>query len=147
MTRGINDAGMPINLEGTDKTQLLIIAKHIDRILTPRPNGVVLDRSILDGWAYTSYLHKIGNVTSRTLQVAFQTMISIIDEYDMIFYLPPEIPIASDGQRSEDIEFRDGVVEQFESAMGLVGGANRITTISGTVEQRAQAILDYIKEQ
>jgi len=148
MTRDIHDHGLPINLDGGWRTQLLILSRHVDRILTPHPAGVVCDRSIIDGLVYTLYLQQNHNLPAKIGDLARILYSTTIEEYDAIFYLPPEIDIEDDGQRSIDVEFRNGVDELFQYY-------NRVTakhfdcdilTITGTVEQRAQAILDYIKE-
>lgn len=148
MTRGLGDAGIPINLDGTDETQLLILAKHIERILTPRSNGVVLDRSIIDGFVYTYYLSTIGQVSNIVVDIAYDVLESIIDNYDYIFYLPPEIKLEADGQRSVDKEFHKNIITLFEHQVDLINRNydNKVIPISGSVERRAQAILEYIEE-
>lgn len=147
MTRGINDAGVPINLDGTDDTQLLILSKHVERILSPRPNGVVLDRSIIDGFVYTYYLSTIGQISNVVVDIAYDLLECIIDRYDHIFYLPPEIKLEADGQRSVDTEFHNNIVVLFEHQIDLINRnyKDKITTIHGSVEHRAQSIIDYIR--
>lgn len=148
MTRDINDHGLPINQEGGWRTQLLILARHVDRILTPHPNGVVCDRSIIDGLVYTMYLQHNHGLPVKIGDMAISIYSTIIEEYDRIFYLPCEIDIEDDGQRSIDVEFRNGVDELFQyyNRITTKNFNCKVQTITGTVEQRAQVILDYIKE-
>jgi len=131
-----------------DQTQLLILAKHIERLMTPSDSGVVMDRSIMDGFVYTLYLASIGQVSENVLKASANILDAMIGSYDQIFYLPSELELESDGQRSDDVEFRDTIVDLFDQLIEQIDKTHpqKVIRISGTVEQRAQVIIKYIED-
>ena len=57
--------GLPINEDGTDVTQNLIMQEHIVNVFMY--DNIITDRTALDGLVYTSYLHRNGKVSMDTL--------------------------------------------------------------------------------
>jgi len=115
-TRIVEEQGYKINEIGGDKTQLLICSKHIENYIenSREEDNVIFDRCALDGFVYTSYLYCHNKVEKSTLKLAESVFHSLINKYDIIFYIPPEIPLANDGVRSVNTAFRDEVVQIFD---------------------------------
>ena len=110
---------LTINENGDELTQLAILAKHLDNYLVYRNKDVVMDRCILDGLVYTTYLYAGPNqtVNEEVYDYAEFLFKTLINKIDIIFYAEPEIPLVDDGERSVNTEFRDGIVKLFEEAI------------------------------
>lgn len=137
-TRSIRDMGIAINENGSDASQLLVAAKHLEHYAL---DNVILDRCALDGLVYTAYLYEKGLVNKRTLRIA-ETIFENL-RYELMFYIEPEFAIDDDNVRSTNTEFRDRIVELFEEYME----AYRIEPIrlTGSVVERADQIKSAIR--
>ena len=137
---------VPINEDGTDITQMLILNKHIENIYNVYPetkDGVVLDRCIVDGLVYTAYLATEGKVSRWVLNTARNVFNLLVPKMDKIFYTHPgDVPLIEDGERSIDRDFRDKIINTFE----VVFSQNRdildgkLITLKGSVDQRIEQI-------
>lgn len=137
ITRLIALKGFDINENGTVDTQLLVLSTHIQNFLYH--DRFVVDRSILDGYAYTAYLAARGKIPVWVEDYARNLLREFMPRYDLLFYLPPEIPIANDGVRSTDPVFRDEVSRIFEAELMNYTDDN-IVVLTGSVEERVQQI-------
>ena len=127
--RDIKKTGIKINEFGSDETQLIVMAKHMEYATLP---NTILDRGVFDGLVYTAYLYEKNQVKKSTMRVAEAIFENV--RYDMYFYIAPEFDIVPDGVRSENTEFRDRIAELFEEYME----AYRLypVRLTGTVENR-----------
>lgn len=142
------DYNLPINEEGNDITQMLIIGEHLrnaykaDVSTTP----YILDRCSLDGLVYTYWLceqRKLGlNIFSYAADVFNKTL----DKYDVIFYTSPEdVLLTEDGERSINVKFRDDIIRLFNK---YIDDFNiKPVILSGTVEQRLETIKQTLSEK
>lgn len=142
ITREVNKLGLPINEEGNNITQLFILNSHLERCF--KYKNSVLDRCILDGLVYTQYLFNNKKVDYWVLSYARRLFDTLINEYDIIFYIQPEFDIAEDGVRSTNIIFRNEIKEIFNTYIIL---CNNIVFIKGTVDERLNQIYSNIKER
>lgn len=143
---------VPINESGTDITQCLIINKHIENsLMSVGDKGVVMDRCILDGLCFTTYLHLEGKVSEWVFNYAFNVYKSIIDKLDFILYPDPyDVELVDDGERSVDVEFRNKMIEVFEHIINVHSETflkNKVIRINGTVEQRMKQIKMVLCQQ
>lgn len=128
INEGANDATQLAALEVVSKTAL--IKESID------------DRCILDVTAYTLALYRRKQVNEKTVFKAIGNFNKYINNYNALFYLPPEIPFEKDGVRSEDMEWRDDVTSIFE---GLIECSPvPVYTITGTVLERVLQVNSII---
>lgn len=137
-------SGANINQEGDEDGQILILNTIIEY---EKANGLytkdyILDRSFIDFYAYTIYLHRRQKVTDETLTRIKEEFDIRKQYYNMIFYLPIEFDIEQDGVRSTDIEFQKEI-DSIISAI-LVDNELSFRPIIGTVEQRANEIRSFI---
>ena len=137
-----NQGKIKINEDGNDYTQIVIANFHKDNLLK---ENVVLDRCILDCYAYSLYSYQKGMISKGTLDKVSEIYNETVNQYDVILYLRPEFEMIEDGVRSLNKEFRDKVLENFES---LIKDLKNVVVLSGTVENRVnqfKAVLKYFK--
>ena len=87
LTRGMQEAGYNINEDGDEVTQLAIMTKHFQRL--NEKGDVIYDRCALDGYAYSMSLIKDLNI----LDIIRDLFLVMINRYDIIFYVEPELPL------------------------------------------------------
>jgi nicotinamide riboside kinase len=139
ITRKLHQQGLPINTAGNNTTQILIMSEHIKNTLY---TDCVLDRSVLDGYIYTKYLHNHLQVDSWVLSFAETVYKSYNKMYDLVFYIQPEFPLVTDGVRDQSLEFQKDIAQLFETYIGTM--KSPVITLTGTVEQRIQTLIDYL---
>ena len=137
LTRGLQESGYNINEDGDEVTQLAIMAKHFQRL---REDGnTVYDRCALDGYAYSMTLVR----DLRVLDIIRDMFLLMVDEYDIIFYVEPELPLVEDGQRTVDKLFFDSVVQSFDNIIKSYGIP--VIRIKGSIDDRARDIVFEIR--
>lgn len=143
VTRRVKSYGLPINEDGTDVTQRLIMNEHIYNVFMFK--DMLTDRTALDGLVYTTYLYKQNQVSISTLKHVKNVFHKVWPHYEHVFYIEPEFDIVDDGVRSVSKSFRDEIAELFENviekeklSMTRVHGSvrNRVDTIIGILEGR-----------
>lgn len=144
------DFDVTINEQGTDLTQTLILAEHVKnyyRFIDKNNNqNFLLDRCILDGYVYTRYLTNIGALSDDGFKkVAERLLVELLPKHDMIFYTSPkDVKLVNDGERSTNIQFRDDVIEIFESCLYFARGCTNVVVLEGSVEDRMRQIKENI---
>jgi nicotinamide riboside kinase len=138
LTRGMQEAGYNINEDGDEVTQLAIMTKHLQRL--NEKGNVVYDRCALDGYAYSMSLVKDLKVLSAIREL-FHAM---IDRYDIIFYVEPELPLVEDGQRTINRDFFECVVQSFQAI--IQSYKVPVIKISGSVQDRVLQVLRSIEQ-
>ena len=104
----------------------------------------VVDRCLLDGYAYTKWLHdNTGSIPDWFLEYAIRLVDTYLSNYDYIFYLPIEFEIEYDGVRSPNKNFRDQVALIMQEFI-CNNPYNHIYTVTGTVDERVAKILSII---
>ena len=143
VTRRVNSYGLPINEEGNDITQRLIMQEHIVNVFMY--DNMITDRTVLDGFVYSSYLLTGQKINANTYLYADRIFERVINYYDLLFYIPPEFDIKDDGVRSTDIKFRDDIANLFE----YIINERMVPTIhlQGTVRERVGQVLKFVKEK
>lgn len=147
VTRRIKrEFNLPINEDGGDITQSMIMADHIANVYRKPCGDLLLDRCALDGVVYTHWLYNKGKVSKHVLTWAQKIYNQLVDKYDVIFYTSPDdVPLVDDGERSIDVDFRKEILELFEiyiSALVFTDRADNIYTVRGTVDKR----MNFIKK-
>ena len=135
ITRNVGKAGMKINENGTDATQIAIMNAHV---ANSYKDNAIMDRCALDGVVYTEWLYNEGKVTENTYKYAENIYRSLINKYDYIFYLEPEFALVDDGVRSANIEFRDMILELFRKR--IAKDRVKVVQLTGSVEERVSQL-------
>lgn len=141
VTRRVMGYGLPINEEGNDITQKLIMHEHLVNLFMNE--DMITDRTALDGLVYTEYLYHHSRVTSDTRDYVREIFDKIIRKYDYLFYIAPEFKIVNDGVRSVDVKFRDEVASIFE--IQIEKKEIPVIRVSGTVRDRTTKIVEIIE--
>lgn len=144
VTRWVKKLGLEINEDGTDKTQELIMMKHVYNL--HMFSNMVTDRTVLDCLVYTIYLRNKGQVSTETMDVISQHYQKLIHEYDYIFYIRPEFDIVRDGVRSDSVEFQKEIAGIFDNAVSVmpVPAKDKVVLINGSVRERVEKVLEKI---
>jgi nicotinamide riboside kinase len=133
----MQEAGYNINEDGDEVTQLAIMTKHLQRL--NEKGNIIYDRCALDGYAYSMCLVKDLKVLSAIREL-FNAM---INRYDIIFYVEPELPLVEDGQRTVNKDFFECVVQSFQAI--IQSSKVPVIKISGSVENRVMQVLNSIE--
>lgn len=141
VTRRVKSYGLPINEGGTNVTQRLVMNEHIVNIFMHE--NMLADRISLDGLVYTLYLHKKGQIDNNTLVYVNEIFNKTIKYYDGIFYLEPEFDIVDDGTRSVNKEFRNEIIDLFESS--IAKNKLNVVRVRGSVRNRVDTIINILE--
>lgn len=139
LTRGMQEAGYNINEDGDETTQLAIMVKHFQRL--SEKGDVIYDRCALDGYAYSMALP----IRLKVLDVIRDLFLLMINKYDIIFYVEPELPLVEDGQRTTKKDFFDTVVQSFETL--IKSFSVPVIRIKGSVEERVKQVILAIQDK
>ena len=141
VTRRVKSYGLPINEEGTDITQRLIMNEHIANVFM---NGNMLtDRTALDGLVYSTYLCKNNKISLNTLKYVKDVFYKVWQSYNCVFYIEPEFEIVDDGVRSNNKQFRDEIAELFETV--IEKEKLNLRRVKGSVRDRVNTIIDFLE--
>jgi len=133
LTRQIAAKGIDINEDGGNFTQIFTVTIHAENIVKKH---FISDRCALDALVYTKWLYDNKKVDKWILDYALGVAKEVLPRYDYIFYLPAEIPIEDDGVRSADKQFRDEILELFESY--IIELDLNVITLSGSIVERGR---------
>lgn len=144
VTRRVGSYGLPINEDGTDITQRLIMQEHIVNYFMN--DNMICDRCALDGIVYTDYLWGEQKIKWETINFAYKVYEKIVSKYDIIFYIAPEFEMEDDGVRSVNKSFRDNIVTLFNDQIEKLKENNiEVVHISGSVRERVEQVLHKIE--
>jgi len=142
VTRRVQSYGLPINEHGSDITQRLIMQEHIVNVFMN--DDMITDRTSLDGIVYTTWLWENKRVSYEAYQFAISVFKKVQKQYDVQFYIVPEFDIEDDGVRSQDVEFRDSIVQIFDKVIAIYN--IDVVLITGSVRERVEQVLKHIGE-
>ena len=124
-----------INEAGTQDTQAIIMFQHY---INQVNDNVILDRCSLDGMAYTLYFtNQMSISVYESLRIIY---LYLIQQYDIIFYIEPELELSDDGTRSINLPFFEAIKSNFETL--IRSDKIKVVSVQGTVEQRIKKIID-----
>jgi nicotinamide riboside kinase len=161
--------GVVINEGSGLDCQYLIAAEHLQNALRRCPFAIaadqengnktgitelrVLDRCAIDGYIYAQYLAKqyddkpAEHSWFKLVNHSRNVLNMVQGKYDLIFYTEPEdIEIVDDGERSIDVEFRNGIIKLYEQYIkdALPSVYDKIVRLKGTVEERMETIIERL---
>ena len=140
---------VPINEDGDDLTQMLIMTEHIRNLYKDRTNRhirgthQIYDRCALDGIVYSHYLLDKGKIDRATYDACDLIYRKLRKKYDVIFYTSPDdVELVDDGERSVDKIFREDIIGLFDMYLqyGIIEKGPRVVYLEGTVEERLETI-------
>jgi len=150
VTRRIKrEYNLPINEDGGDITQTMIMSDHIANIFRKYDSDVIFDRCALDGVVYTQWLYNKGKVSKEVLQWSKKIYNTLIDKYDVIFITSPnDVPLVDDGERSIDKDFRDEIIDIFNmyiDDMKIYSREVNLFVVEGSIEERMKYIKNVLE--
>ena len=136
---------MPINEDGDDLTQLLIMTEHVRNVFNHRADRIIrgthmiFDRCALDGIVYSVWLLNNRKISRACYDACDLIYKSLQDKYDVIFYTSPDdVKLVDDGERSVNVRFRNDILELFDLYMHRYNG--KLVVLKGSVEVRLETI-------
>jgi len=142
----MRDYEMPINEDGNDLTQLLIMSEHVrniyknkaDRLI--RGMHMIFDRCVVDGIVYSRWLFNEGKISKCCYDACALIYEELKDKYDIIFYTSPDdVKLVDDGERSIDAKFRNGIINTFNAFLER-GYDGKVVVLEGSDEERLKTI-------
>jgi len=137
--RKIALSGRTINDSGDDIVQMIVECSHVSKFCE---DDWFADRSVLDGYAYTKYLHDKGKVSDEVMNVVGKLMSTFVKLYDNIFYIPVEFNMVKDGVRKEDDQFQKDIDKIIFNTM--YDNNVHFHTITGSIIERVEKIKGII---
>jgi nicotinamide riboside kinase len=138
IARRIRSYNIPINEQGTDITQKLIMQEHITNVFMY--DKMITDRTALDCLVYGIYLHNQGKISHESMQFMLSAFDRVWKLYDLVFYIRPEFDIVPDGIRSTNVEMRNEVDALFTK---IIEEKNlKVVLVSGSVRERVNTVMD-----
>lgn len=145
VTRQVRAMGLDINENGSDKTQYLIMLKHLENVFMN--NNMITDRTALDCLVYSRYLWRNNKISDESMNYITIMFNKIWHLYDAVFYIEPEFDLVDDGVRSTDLLFRDSIVNEFKQAIAeLQLHKDRFFHLTGSVVNRVNRVMDIYRE-
>jgi GTPase SAR1 family protein len=116
----IKEKNLPCNENGTEESQKIILDALVDQAIEEsKKEFVILDRSVLDNLAYSSWLHLYDKVSDKFLDQTRIIVRETLKLYDVLFFLPltkfSNIEIKDDGLRSIDPVYREEIDTIFKA--------------------------------
>jgi thymidylate kinase len=139
--RHIIQSGMTINENGDDLVQLIVQSSHVQKFCKDR---WMTDRCVIDGYAYTEYLHKQGKVSVEALNITRTLLQKFLPLYDFIFYVPIEFPIVDDQVRSQASHFQRDIDDIIYKTLGEYDLTKKMIQLTGSVENRINQVKETL---
>ena len=148
----MRDYEMPINEEGGDLTQMLIMTEHVRNVYKNKADHLIrgvhqiFDRCALDGIVYSLWLRHNDKISRRCYDACDLIYEELKDKYDIIFYTSPEdVKLVDDGERSVDVKFRNDIINTFNIFLDK-GYDGEVVVLKGSVEERLKTIKSTLAE-
>ena len=142
----MRDYEMPINEDGGDLTQMLIMTEHVRNVYRNKADHLIrgvhqiFDRCALDGIVYSLWLQHNDKISRRCYDACDLIYEDLKDKYDVIFYTSPDdVKLVDDGERSVDIKFRNDIINTFTIFLDR-GYDGKVVVLKGSVEERLKTI-------
>ena len=137
--------GLKLNQQGNFEGQKALV-KAMSWHLKTIPN-LVVDRTLLDIYAYTVYHRDKGKLNSRELNYIRNRARQYQHLFDVVFYIRPEFEVKGDEVRNADPGFALEVAAIIENAITLEPlGTSQFVLLSGTVKQRLATVKEWLHE-
>ena len=148
----MRDYEMPINENGDDLTQLLIMTEHVRNVYRNKANNLIrgvhqiFDRCALDGIVYSLWLQHNDKISRRCYDACDLIYEELKDKYDIIFYTSPDdVKLVDDGERSVNVKFRNDIINTFNIFLDR-GYDGEVVVLKGSVEERLKTIKSALAE-
>lgn len=142
--RVVSKYGFEINEKANDESQLAMLSLHLMNL---QEDNFISDRSLLDLYIYVEYLNRKNKVISqKTVDFIKEITFNNLYKYDYLFYCMPEFGLDTDGFRSLDKEFQDGIHKLFIDTLHILDLKN-VYLLKGNSEDRLKELIKTIEEK
>jgi len=132
------EMGIPLNTDSTLKGQLVFAAERATELMQ---ENIITDRTIIDVLAFAKLSTSMSEGEKFYLGATIQPL---MDEYDILFYVSPKgVEIEDNGVRETDAKYRIAIDKEIRSIIQMHKN-KKITTISGTTEERIKQVKQAI---
>jgi hypothetical protein len=117
----IEEQGLKINRNGTEESQQIIhnvlVQNIVDAVNSDNDSGLIMDRTPIDSYVYTSYLKYNGGVSinSETIDKMWYQCQKFCRLYDYLIYIPlskcDNVKVVDDKFRDTNLEYRKKIDE------------------------------------
>ena len=142
----MRDYEMPINENGGDLTQMLIMTEHVRNVYKNKADHLIrgvhqiFDRCALDGIVYSLWLRHNDKISRRCYDACDLIYEELKDKYNVIFYTDPgDVKLVDDGERSVDVKFRNDIINTFNIFLDK-GYDGKVVVLKGSVEERLETV-------
>lgn len=110
-------------------------------------DNILLDRSFIDSTSYMLYYHKRKQpeVPTGVYNYIMDTAKMLSQKVDLFVFLKPEFKFVDDGFRILDAEQQNEITELMEGLFDEFGVNYKVLEVEGSVEDRVNQVLSYIK--
>ena len=152
----ISERGLKINRDGNEECQQVIhdtlLQNIIDAVNEPFLKRIIMDRTILDSFAYTYWHNKFGKggISQSTIEKMWYQVVKFSSVFDALMYIPlnkcNDIEVVDDKFRDTNLEYRKQIDTIFNVMwLTLIGDGARMDIIHGSREKRVEWFYD-VKE-
>ena len=131
------EMGIPLNTDSTLKGQLMFAAERASELMQ---ENIITDRTVIDVVAFADLSESMSDSEKHFFSA---TLLPLIKEYDMLFYISPQgVEIEDNGVRETNSAYRDLVDGKIRSTIQM--HRRSVKGISGTTEQRIEQVRSAI---
>lgn len=124
-----------------EKQMMLMIAQAVSEAKLAKETPLLIcDRMMVDHWAYTKTLFREALINAELDDILQRTVSAHCSTYDKVFYLPIEFTLVEDGTREGDVAFQQEIDGEIQKQLDF--HHVEFTTLTGTVEERLQQVID-----
>jgi hypothetical protein len=149
----ITKMGLKINRNGNEECQKVIHETLLHNIMDAADESslkrIIMDRTILDSFAYTYWHSRFGNggIDEKTLNRMWEQVVRYSMLFDALIYIPlnkcDDIEVVDDKFRDTDFEYRKQIDSIFNAMwLILIGLGARMNIIYGSREERVNWFFD-----
>lgn len=149
----ISERGLKINRNGNEECQKIIhetlLQNILDAVEEPFLKRIIMDRTILDSFAYTYWHNKFGKggISTETLEKMWYQVVKFSKLFDALLYIPlsfcKDIAVVDDKFRDTDSDYREQIDKIFYAMwVTLVRDGSNMDVIYGSREKRVKWFFD-----
>jgi len=130
-------------------TELQLAILFMQQKYLSSSKNLILDRSVIDHWAYLQYYRNKGksDVSDRCLYFIRMMTFILAEKVDIYFFLKREFPLEKDGVRITDEEQQKDIEEKIEAYLVEFNVRNRTHILTGSTEKRVLDLINIINKE
>ena len=141
ISKTLKDLGIPLDKNSTFEGQLVFISQRVIELMN---EDFITDRSMVD---VLSYSMTSDNINYEDKQILATICKKFINEYDVLIYIRPMLPIEDNKLRSTDIEHQRNIDTYVNRSLNLKY-RNKLIRVEDIIDlkERAKFIMERIEK-